>query len=241
LIFQSGGPSGCGKSTLVGDILNKHDKLFCTPVEKIIYCAKFSSSLPPSLKKHPLLTFHEGLPNEQMLANDEGTHLLFCLDDLMDVCFNSDIVANMFTQGRHRSELNIHQNMFNSTFLTLSDISTIILTQNILPQYRLARVISLNSSYMIIFRNSRDTSQICHLARQIYSANPKEFLEFFNKYVSGYNYLLCDFTSNQADAFRFRSDILSDNPLIFTNHEQIKNCAKRDETTPEIPSYIVEF
>ena len=43
---------------------------------------------------------------------------------------------------------------------------------SLLYQNKCTRTISLNSQYIVLFRNFRDGAQILHLARQIYPSNP---------------------------------------------------------------------
>lgn len=98
----------------------------------------------------------------------------------------------MFTQGRNRN------------------ISTILITQNLFPQFPKARNISLNANYIIVFRNLRDAASINHLARQVCPSNSKSFRDMFiNNINKPYSYLLLDFTPTTPDIFRFKSDILS--------------------------------
>ena len=66
-------------------------------------------------------------------------------------CLLESEVADLFTKGSH------HKN-----------ISVIAVTQNVFHQSRFQRTISLNTHYMVLFKNPRDASQIQHLARQMY-------------------------------------------------------------------------
>ena len=45
------------------------------------------------------------------------------------------------------------------------------LVQNLLPKNKESRTISLNSQYMVVFKNPRDASQMSHLARQLHPVN----------------------------------------------------------------------
>ena len=60
-----------------------------------------------------------------------------------------------------------------------------------------ARSISLNSHYLILFKNRRDQAQIMHLARQVYPGETKFFQEVFNEATSEkYGFLIVDCWSN---------------------------------------------
>ena len=48
------------------------------------------------------------------------------------------------------------------------NISLVLITQNVFPQGQSSPDISLNSNYLVVFKNPRDEAQIVHLARQVY-------------------------------------------------------------------------
>ena len=63
-------------------------------------------------------------------------------------------MSELFTKGSH------HRN-----------ISLVLITQNLFHQGPSLRDISLNSKYIVVFKNPRDKTQIVHLARQVYAEN----------------------------------------------------------------------
>ena len=60
-------------------------------------------------------------------------------------------VSNLFTKGSH------HRNL-----------SVLHLVQNVFDKNKHTRTISLNTHYLVIFKNPQDASQITHLAKQMY-------------------------------------------------------------------------
>jgi len=76
------------------------------------------------------------------------------LDDLMSE--TNDDVANLFTKGSH------HRN-----------VSVMFLTQNLFYKNRHMLTISLNSHYMVLFKNPRDAGQFSVLVRQMYPSGFK--------------------------------------------------------------------
>jgi hypothetical protein len=48
------------------------------------------------------------------------------------------------------------------------EISVILITQNLFHQGRFSRDISLNTKYLVVFKNVRDKNQFVYLARQVY-------------------------------------------------------------------------
>jgi len=71
---------------------------------------------------------------------------LLIIDDLM--LATDDAVVNLFTKGSH------HKN-----------VSVLYLTQNLFHKNRHKRTISLNSHYMVLFKNPRDSGRFSILAR----------------------------------------------------------------------------
>lgn len=216
------GSSGSGKSSLLCEILNNKETIFDKKIDKIIYCAKYRTSVPPKLRN--TITFHEGIPTDDMIQNDVGENILFCLDDLLESAFSSEIVSRIFTQGRNKN------------------ISVCLLTQNLFPRYPNARNISLNASYIIVFRNLRDASSISHLARQVCPTNSKAFSELFiNNINRPYSYLLLDFTPTTPDVFRYRENILSECPTIYVNESELQNVSQRDAQSSSLSEHIIEL
>ena len=88
--------------------------------------------------QYPQVKFHESLPD--VTKFDGQQRILLIIDDLM-----------LFTNGSH------HRN-----------VSMLYLTQNLFHKNRYMRTISLNSHYMVLFKNPRDAGQFSILARQMY-------------------------------------------------------------------------
>jgi len=68
-------------------------------------------------------------------------------------------VSQLFTKGSH------HRN-----------VSLVLVTQNMFHQGPSSHDISLNSKYIVVFKNPRDKTQIVHLARQVYPENISSFI-----------------------------------------------------------------
>ena len=83
-------------------------------------------------------------------------------------------VSELFTKGSH------HRN-----------ISLVLITQNLFHQGPSSSDISLKSKYMVVFKNSRDKTQILHLALQVYPENSsnihKTYLEACKTHILIYS------------------------------------------------------
>lgn len=87
--------------------------------------------------------------------------------------------------------------------------SIILLTQNLFDKNPIYRTISLNSTYISIFKNPRDKLQISAFARQINPSNSRYVIDSYMAATRGaYSYLFFDNHQKTNDNFRLRSRIL---------------------------------
>jgi len=100
------------------------------------------------------ITYQEGLPEKY--GNALGEPSLIILDDLLNQVYSKD-VCDLFTKGSHHS-----------------NISVLLLNQNLLHQGTNYRDISLNAKYLVVLKNVRDKKQFLHLARQAYPEDSQD-------------------------------------------------------------------
>lgn len=188
-------PPYSGKSTLTRKILEDADELFSTPPEFVVYCYKEWLPMLDEMKQ-TVRSFktHQGVPTREDLEQwaSGGKHFILVLDDLQQVCQNDKGVVEMFTVGSH------HLNF-----------SLIYLCHNIFGKGSFSREINLNSHYLVLFRNNRDTQQVQTLGRQIFGVKSAYFLDAYQKATSRlYGYLLVNLhPSNRRDEYKLLSDI----------------------------------
>ena len=195
------GPSNCGKTHFVSSLIANADKIFSVEMHNIVYLYTCWQPLFDRLLAMRDITFIRGIP--ESLADDKilpvHTNNLLIIDDLMNDACNNLEVQNVFTQYVH------HRNL-----------SCIYLMQNVFIQGKSSRTISLNTNYMVLFKNPRDTYQISLLAKQMFPGNVRYFLQAFSDATSkAYGYLLIDFKAATPDCYRLRSEILSDRPVVY--------------------------
>ena len=145
--------------------------------------------------------FIEGIP--KALDDDEllpvNKNNLLIIDDVMKDASNNEQVEKVFTQYVH------HRNL-----------SAIYMVQNLFVQGKSSRTISLNTNYLILFKNPGDNNQVSVLARQMYPGNTKFFMECFkNATEKPHGYLLIDYKTKTPDSFRLRTDLLSVYPVVY--------------------------
>lgn len=178
------GPTGCGKSSWIKKLLENLRKIIPRP-EKIYWCYSEWQKLYESIDDR--VEFVDGLLDIDKLNKEQRN--LIIIDDLMGE--KDDGLTKLFTKGSH------HRNT-----------SVMYITQNIFEQHKDSRTISLNSQYMLAFKNPRDPSQIDHLARQVFPSNSKYLLEAFLKATSKeFGYLFIDLTQTTPDDYRLRTSV----------------------------------
>jgi len=126
---------------------------------------------------------------------DRKIRNLVVLDDQME---NRDMhrnggsgLAKFFTQGSHHRNLTI-----------------IYIVQNLFHQSRAMRTISLNSHYLVLFKNPRDKLQIRSLAMQMYPMNVDFLVRAYEDATKvSYGYLVVDLRPDTPDELRVRSNI----------------------------------
>ena len=102
--------------------------------KNIVWCHS-EDNAPHHLKD---VSFVKSVPE---FENPENVPTLIVLDDLMDSAYSKK-VSELFSKASH------HRN-----------ISLILITQNLFHQGPSSRDISLNSKYIVVFKNPRDKTQ----------------------------------------------------------------------------------
>ena len=134
------------------------------------------------------IEYVDGIPQDLESTFDRNVMNLIILDDMMDEASKDERVSQLFTRGRH------------------DNLSVIYLTQNLFHKNQ--RNISLNSDYIVVFKNPRDASQIVNLARQVMPSNTKFFVWAYRDATKKpFSYLFLDVTPTRDDRFRVSSNI----------------------------------
>ena len=178
------GPTGCGKTNFVFRLIENASKMIEPTPEETWYCY---GEFQPLFSRYPRVKFHEGLPD--FTEFDGRRPVLLIIDDLMSE--TNDTIANLFTKGSH------HRN-----------VSVLYLTQNLFHKNRHMRTMSLNSHYMVLFKNPRDAGQFSILARQMYPTGSKFAEEAYRDATERpFGYLFVDLKPQQDKQYRLRTNI----------------------------------
>ena len=186
------GMTGCGKTRWVQKLLIGGDNTIYRPPENIVWLyGEFQPAYFELSKDLPHLKFIKGFPEDLDTLIDTSKRNLIIIDDLMSEIGNDKRLTALFTKGSHHKNLSI-----------------ILILQNLFHQSKEMRTISLNSHYLVIFRNPRDKSQIIHLAKQMYPGNVKFLQQSYNDATSKpYGYLLIDLKPETPEEIRLRTSI----------------------------------
>lgn len=208
------GPTGCGKSHFVTRFIKHLPEIVDKPIKEIIWCYSEWQELYDNANS--LVKFHEGLPQLDDLSSSAGPRLLI-IDDMMREADGR--VVDLFTKGSHHR-----------------DLSVMFISQNMFHQGRGRRDISLNTHYMVCFKNPRDRAQITYLSRQVFPDDPLFIREAYENATSvPYGYLLFDFKQSTPDNMRIQTSIFPDDESHYVYVP--KKCIKR-QATSHTPSFV---
>lgn len=192
------GASKSGKTSLAFKMIQNRDSLFTNPENQgKIYV--FYTEFQPLFNtfSHIVDEFIEGACSMEWLrenSDPNGKTITVILDDL---ALNKSAMAqasSIFAIGSHHLNANV-----------------LFLTQNLFSKDRHARDLSLNASYIIVFRNPRDKSQVSHFAKQFFPSNPRVITQIFEIATTDpYSYLMFDMNQMTNEKYRMLSHLFSE-------------------------------
>ena len=178
------GPSGSGKTCFVIKLLENAKEMIQPLPSRIIWHYGQWQEIYDQMTD---VEFKQGPPSEEDIQTYQDSLLI--IDDLMSEC--ATLSSNIFTKFSHH--------------LT---ISVIYILQNLFVQSKNQRSISLNSGYIVLFKNPRDFSQAVFLARQVSPYNNNLVLEaFLDATIKPHSYLMFDFIQSTQETHRMRTNI----------------------------------
>ena len=165
----------------------------------------------------PNIEFIRGIPSnlEHDSYFDIRQRNLMVIDDQLAHAGEDKRIVNLFTRGSH------HRNL-----------SIIYIVQNLFHQGKGSRSISLNSHYLVLFKNPRDKLQVLTLAKQMYPRNTDFFINHYEQAVQRhFGYLLVDLKTTTQDNCRLRTNVLP-------GEERFDNVAVPDNISQELLQYL---
>ena len=191
------GPTSSGKTSLVKEIL---EKPLVTP-QYILWLYAEEQPLYHTLKN---VTFHQGIPDDLEERFNPQYSSLLIIDDLMIQGSSDPRITRLFSVGSS------HRNL-----------SIIFIVHNLFDKGKEMRTISLNTHYLIVFKNPRDNQQIATLARQMYPGRSHFLLEAFQDATKHpFGYLLIDLKPKTPDFLRILTSITSV-PIVYIHKDML--------------------
>ena len=139
----------------------------------------------------PHITFVEEVPNDLESMIDPSIRNLVVINDLMQEMSHDQRITNLFTKGC------LHRNL-----------SVIFILLNIFHRGKQLRDMRLNCHYLVLFKSPRDSSQVNHLAKQMFPGHVKYMQESFQDATKRfYGCLLCDLKPETPTDLRLRTNI----------------------------------
>ena len=195
------GPSGSGKTLWMYQFLRYHKELMTVPPAKIIIYYSVWQPIYDNLKERKLSEFVKGIPK---------------VDDIEDLQIYKSVGGSLVIIDDHVLSVNKNLATIFSVASRHSNTSLMFMTQNLFSNNRFFRDISLQSTYIVLFKNPRDKSSIRHLAYQIMPGNTAYMLESYGHALrSAYSYLFIDLHQQTEDFIRLRTNIFPhEKPVI---------------------------
>lgn len=206
------GPSGSGKSVFVKKFVTNLERMCSEKIDRVILYYSEWQPIYTQLGASNI-EFKEGLPQNSDFYDDPRAKLVI-IDDLMSES-SGKTITNLYTKGSH------HRNL-----------SVIFITQNLFHQG--LREVSLNSNYIVVFKNPRDKAQIRYFARQICPEDPLYVQEAWLDATSKpFGYLLFDLKQTTPDNCRLRTNIFPEDKhhVVYLPTKNIKSWARGDQVS----------
>ena len=208
--FLLAGASKSGKTTFTLNLLRQIEVLFDNPEcrHNVVYFYKedqaaFQMFRKENIVKHWINRLPTGEDIDELTAQYEKSGSVVVIDDF-DLKVNADVADIFRTKCHHRNCV------------------IILLTQNIFCSKPYFREISLNSTYLVLFKNPRDASQFNCLAKQVAPGAVAALVAAYKKATrKPHSYLLFDTDQSTPEWQRVRSRVLPHElPMILHIREQ---------------------
>ena len=189
------GPSSCGKSFLLEQIISRWQEVLDHKPTKIYICHAHDQPIYERIKQVAPCPVEliQSLPSD--LKTEPGS--LIIIDDLVAECPKQ--IKDWFVRLSHHSL-----------------VDTCLLSQNLFERNKEYRTTSLNSHYIILFKNPRDSSQISHFAKQ-FSPTDTHFIinSFRDSTIEPHSYILFDLKQSTPNLLRVRSSVFPSESFVY--------------------------
>lgn len=192
------GPSQSGKTRHTSEILRNIDSLFADPriKQNVVYFYNQWQSAYDVLNEANVVT--------HWISEEPTLDLIRSLVQQYKHSGGSVVVIDDRSQSMTAELIEV--------FTVLShhlNFVVLLLTQNIFNRNPVFREMSLNATYVVLFKNPRDASQITFFARQFMPSRSRYIIDAFREATDApYGYLLFDTAQETPNMLRVRSNVL---------------------------------
>jgi hypothetical protein len=169
------GASYSGKTEFILKLIENHQRLFIPNLQRVVFVyAENQPSLFERVKKaNPDTVFVEGLSQLQSKVEfSSSLPTLLILDDVAHESSTSEYVLQLAVRESHHKA-----------------ITVIYVQHNLFQQNKYSKTISLQSKYMVLFKNPRDMNQYKYLGNQIFGhGGGKILVQVFRDISEGSSY-----------------------------------------------------
>lgn len=195
--FLLAGPTQSGKTTFTLNLLRHADQLFQQPSCKLnvsYFYREEQPALKAFAKEGIVHQWLNHLPTAEEIDTLTAAHLetgsIIVIDDFQEE-MTLDTVKIFTNKCHHRNAV------------------VIMLVQNIFCQKPGFRTISLNSTFIVMFKNPRDASQITCFAKQVSPGATRWLMKAYGEATrNAHSYLMFDTHQRTKDCMRVRSRVL---------------------------------
>ena len=185
------GCSGSGKSTLTTRLVARADRVMSRcPVRIVVFYTHMQEAYREMARVAPCpVELLDGAEHfTDAFATEPGT--LVIVDDMQAT--HAQLVSAWFTRKSHHY-----------------DTSIIHLAQNVFDKGPSHRTISLNATYIVLFKNPRDMSQVSHLDRQAYPGGGGVLTAAYRDATATrpHSYVVMDFNQGTPEKLRLRNTL----------------------------------
>jgi hypothetical protein len=209
------GTSYSGKTEFILKLIEHNTKLFIPNVQRIVFV--YAENQPGLFERvrgaYPETEFVNGLQELQSkIEFSSSIPSLLVLDDIAHESSMSEYVLQLAVRESHHKA-----------------ITVIYVQHNLFQQNKYSKTISLQSKYIVLFKNPRDVNQYKYLGNQIFGPGGGKILVQVFRDISderSYPHLIIDLHPESNKAFCLISNLFSDNTagkLGFPIAHQIKN------------------
>lgn len=213
------GSSGSGKSKFIADILQNPSRFINGPISSIRYCCSNRDFIPESIDTIPGVQKYEGINLDDL---ENGTVVVF--DDLMQDPNIKNLVNLFIADARHKN------------------ITSFFVLHNLFPKTPECRIITLNATHFVIFRNLRDRLQFAQFSRQL-TPHWRELQNIYED-ISKEPFIpiVIDLRQTTIAPLRFKTNILNKDKFeIYSTKDDIEQNASSVFKIESAPAYTIDL